>query len=246
MEAITKKRISDHIWLLDDDGSTGYVVVGSEKAMVIDTMNGNGNIKEVAESITDLPLIVVNTHSHPDHIGGNHFFDEVYMHEADIPFVEIFSSEEAKKHLPNIKTISEGDKLSLGNLHFEVYDLPGHTPGSICLLLVEDRVLFTGDAINRHIWMQLDGCCSLKEYVTKLEHLHPIMDRADYILHGHTKEFDPITLLTDMESGIKEIVNQKNNEVTDADKEYIWFGGVAKKHIYGKENNAICYQVDNI
>ena len=48
---------------------------------------------------------------------------------------------------------------------FEIYELPGHTPGGIVLLLREDRILFTGDSVNHHLWMQLEGCAPLDEFV---------------------------------------------------------------------------------
>ena len=45
--------INDHIWLLNDNNeSTGYLVIGKNKALIIDTMNGYVNVKELAESLT--------------------------------------------------------------------------------------------------------------------------------------------------------------------------------------------------
>ncbi len=61
------------------------VILGSEKALVIDNGHGFGNVRKVIESITNLPLMVVNTHGHLDHAGGNYLFDEVYINFEDIP-----------------------------------------------------------------------------------------------------------------------------------------------------------------
>ena len=86
MKRIKVKQINNHIWLLNDnDESTGYLVTGSERGLIIDTMTGYGNVRKVAEEITDFPLTVVNTHGHPDHIYGNVYFEKVYIHPADIP-----------------------------------------------------------------------------------------------------------------------------------------------------------------
>ena len=53
--------ISDHIWLLNDNNeATGYVVTGSDRALVIDTMNGYEDVAAIAKSITALPLTVEN------------------------------------------------------------------------------------------------------------------------------------------------------------------------------------------
>lgn len=62
MKRIKVKQINNHIWLLNDnDESTGYLVTGSERGLIIDTMTGYGNVRKVAEEITDFPLTVVNT-----------------------------------------------------------------------------------------------------------------------------------------------------------------------------------------
>lgn len=62
-ERIKVKQLNDHIFLMDDNGdATGYLLVGSKKALVIDTMNGYENVYDVVRTMTDLPLMVVNTH----------------------------------------------------------------------------------------------------------------------------------------------------------------------------------------
>lgn len=247
MGTIRKEQLTDHIWLLDDQGdSTGFIVLGKNKAMVIDTMNGSEDVYAVARSITDLPLILVNTHGHPDHIGGNHFFEEAYISERDVPMIDIFSTPEAKKHLPKINLVKEGDSFDIGGLNVEVYDLPGHTLGSILLLLKEERILFTGDAINHHLWMQLDDCLTLEDTLKNLERLNFLKDRADRILHGHTRGFDDIELFTLMESGMRDLVCQEESKITDKDPDYNWFGGVAKQHKFDDAGSVICYRPENI
>ena len=62
-----------------------YLVEGTEKAMLIDTGYGYGTIRELVKSITSLPLIIINTHGHCDHVGGNAQFEETcYIHEKDM------------------------------------------------------------------------------------------------------------------------------------------------------------------
>lgn len=62
-----------------------YLIEGSERAMVIDTMMGYGNLKSFCREVTDKPIILVNTHHHPDHTLGNYDFDECYIHPLDMP-----------------------------------------------------------------------------------------------------------------------------------------------------------------
>lgn len=62
-----------------------YLIVGTEKAMLIDTGYCYGNLKGAVRSVTDKPLIIINTHGHCDHTGGNAQFEEpCYIHEKDM------------------------------------------------------------------------------------------------------------------------------------------------------------------
>ena len=64
---------------------------GEEKACLIDTMMGYNDLYKAVRSITDKPLIVINTHGHPDHIYGNVYFDKAYMNPADREVAKIFT-----------------------------------------------------------------------------------------------------------------------------------------------------------
>ena len=93
-ERIKVSKLNGHVYLMDDaKESTGYLVVGSQNALVIDTMNGYENVYEVVRTITSLPVVVVNTHGHCDHIYGNIYFEEAFMNPADLP--------NAQKHMEN-------------------------------------------------------------------------------------------------------------------------------------------------
>ncbi len=242
------KQLRPFLYLMDEaHEATGYIVVGDDKACVIDTMNGYNDLQKVVRDITDKPIVVVNTHGHPDHIFGNVYFDEAYMNPRDFDMAFSFFNEPefadtCKKEglsVPPLKPIKGGDVIDLGGKTLEVYDLPGHTPGGILLLLKEDRILFTGDSVNHHLWMQLDGCPDMKEYVKALDDVMFLEKEADLILHGHATGFDDISLLRCMRQGAVEICNGE----TEKDQPYDWFGGVAKQHPFvleeGKEYNQL-------
>ncbi len=248
-DRVTVKQINDHLWLLDDNHeATGYLVAGSERALVIDTMNGYANVRAIAESLTDKPLTVINTHGHPDHIYGNVWFEEAYLCEKDLAIAHQHCSSpmfvsECEKYgvkMPPFKTVKGGDVIDLGGLTLDIIELPGHTPGGICLLLREDRILFTGDSINHHLWMQLEGASSLSEMMANLDKIAYVKEQADYILHGHALEIDSISLFDELREGLRQLVEQKGTEVTDKDEEYNWFGGKAIQHKFA-ENSVIVY-----
>ncbi len=137
------------------------------------------------------------------------------------------------REMPAFEPIHEGDTFDLGGLTLRIYECPGHTPGSVLVLLEEDRILFTGDAVNHHLWMQLDGCLPLSEAADALERLLFLEDKADMILHGHATGIDSIGLIRGLMNGIREEVDGK----TADDVKYEWFGGDnAKMHVYKIED----------
>ncbi len=253
------KEVRPGIFLMDEaHEATGYLVIGRERACVIDTMNGYSDLCAAVRRHTDKPLIVVNTHGHPDHIFGNVYFDEAYIHPDDAELARQFANDpqfveicrKCGLAMPPFRDIRPGDEIDLGGRTLEVHALPGHTPGGILLLLREDRILFTGDSVNHHLWMQLDGCLPLHEYVKQLDRVMFLEDRADIILHGHAREEDDISLLRCLRRGVEEICEGK----TADDKPYRWFGGVAMQHAfrcepgrrYQQSDHVICYRADNI
>ena len=247
------------VWLVDEGHeATGYLVAGEEKACVIDTMNGWNDLHQAVRQLTDKPLFVVNTHGHPDHIFGNIYFDGAYLHPADLPLARLFTESEefvqfcGERHrrMPPFREVREGDVFDLGGRHLEVYELPGHTPGGIVLLLREDRILFTGDGVNHHLWMQLDGCLPMDAFVRSLDRIMFLEERADRILHGHARGFDDISLMRFLRDGAEELSLGK----TEGDLPYHYFGGEVRQHAfacrpdraYQQEDHVICYDPERL
>lgn len=146
--------------------SNVYLVCGTERAMLIDTAYGIGDLKVLCSEITDLPVFVVNTHNHHDHTGGNMRFGACFMHELDADKPHMLRKPQAvtmlEKNPDNfytmddltepgtgmITSISNGHVFDLGGgYEIEVIHLAGHTSGSIALLDRKRGILFTGDAI---------------------------------------------------------------------------------------------------
>ncbi len=180
-------RVLEDVYLLcDADDGTGYLVIGQEKALVIDTCNGEQDYHAAIRSLTDLPLVLVNTHAHGDHVGGNRFFDKALLGEAELPYYGV-------PECP-AQAIREGDVFDLGGKTLEVILCPGHTPGGVCLLDRKDRVLFTGDSVlGRTVWMFMENSVSIATFRQSLLHLLDYRDQFDVLLTGHgTKLDDPV------------------------------------------------------
>jgi glyoxylase-like metal-dependent hydrolase (beta-lactamase superfamily II) len=147
----------------------GYLILGENKALLFDTGMGISDIKKLTAELTRLPIIVLNSHTHDDHVGGNWQFETVYGMDTDFTSANAKGSRKDAQaeiapgeicgDLPrnfDPKTYStkpwhitrflhDADKIDLGNRTLEVIATPGHTPDAICLLDRANGLLFTGD-----------------------------------------------------------------------------------------------------
>ena len=151
-----------------------YLVAGRESAALIDTGMGIGSLLTYVRGLTELPLIVVNTHGHPDHAGGNHEFEHCYMHSADRRwYIEMCTWEYRAKdadvlcpqHAEEYKAqllpmaelplpLDEMTRIELGGRSLRLIRTPGHTPGSVCLWDEDNQILFAGDSLSGNaVWM---------------------------------------------------------------------------------------------
>jgi glyoxylase-like metal-dependent hydrolase (beta-lactamase superfamily II) len=84
----TTREVKRGVWLLAEPGHVcTWMVEGGDRAVVLDTGMGFLPIRPLAESLTTRPVSVVNTHYHFDHVGGNHEFDEIVVHEIGAPLI---------------------------------------------------------------------------------------------------------------------------------------------------------------
>jgi glyoxylase-like metal-dependent hydrolase (beta-lactamase superfamily II) len=89
MNWFTTRELHPGVWLVAEPGHVNtWLVAGSERAVLLDTGLGMVPIRPVAEQLTDRPVSVLNTHSHFDHIGGNHEFEEIAIHELGAAALE--------------------------------------------------------------------------------------------------------------------------------------------------------------
>lgn len=231
MSAIDIKKLNEYIYLLrDPEGSTAYVVVGSKKTLVIDTMNGTEDIKKVVETITKLPLQLINTHGHPDHIGGNLFFGEAWIHPADLEIAKHFLPKTEKTASMKWQSVHQGEQIDLGDVTLKIYLLEGHTAGSIGLLDCKSRLMFTGDSVNDCLWMQFDHSSSIAVLHHTLNELEKIRTEFDFILTGHGNGFIDATAVEELNAAVGDMLLGKNEK----DVDYTYFGGTVKAHPYGE------------
>ena len=150
-----------------------YLLIGEEKAALIDTGLGIDNIKRITDQLTNLPIIVLTTHVHWDHIGSHGEFKNIYVHKDEedwlvngikklsieqirkdvsrditIPTPETFNPDTYKPFQGNpTGLLNDGDEIEIGNRKLTIYHTPGHSPGHISILDNSKGYLFTGDLL---------------------------------------------------------------------------------------------------
>jgi hydroxyacylglutathione hydrolase len=151
---LATREILDDVYqiALGLDSVCMYVLVGRDKALVVDTQTltefEGKKIVDYVKDVTQKPLIVVNTHPHGDHTAANAQFGEVYL---SAPGVEEIKAGAARGNRPityTLKAVKEGDVFDLGDRQVEVIAIPAHSAGSIALLDRKAGYLFTGDEID--------------------------------------------------------------------------------------------------
>ena len=168
-----------------------YLLLGEKKALVIDTGMGKGNLREYFETITDLPMIVTNTHGHGDHTLWNGAFDEVYMHPKAIIDAHGGDMTGSMIPVPSFKPIpiEEGYVFDLGGRHIEVIETPCHSPGDLMFLDHENRLLFTGDnlEVGQVLIFYGDGetGATVKGHLEMLRRIEKRYDEFDTICPAH-------------------------------------------------------------
>ena len=185
-------------------------VIGTKKAAIIDTGLGLANLRSFLEQFTKMPIIVLNTHGHLDHVGANQLFDMSYITKED---EKIMLSTTRESRLNGYKTMfmpgneemcafadknmvadkpfkydffKDGDKIDLGGVELEVVAFPGHTAGSVAFLDRRDGAAFTGDSI---LFRTVLG--SRQNVATYLKSITGFEERSkgiDTLINGHQWE----------------------------------------------------------
>jgi hydroxyacylglutathione hydrolase len=207
-EWFTVKEIYSNVWVIDDHRAVNvYLTEGTDSALLIDTGIGAADLMSLVKKLTAKPLIVVNTHGHPDHAGGNYQFPKIYINAADTASARKSASQasraEAAKNMLRgatpgedekykgtemhsvFVTINNGHVFDLGGRKIEVIATPGHTPGSLCLEDKENKLLFSGDNNNTAVWLFLPESTSLNTYLMSLRNLASRIEEFKSLLPGH-------------------------------------------------------------
>lgn len=174
-------QINENSWSIEAGMVRAFLFVGSESALLVDTTAEKVDLLSLIRTVTDLPIILVNTHADPDHISSNSCFEEAFMHPSEFAYYDINKKDGDAEYLP----LWEGDIIDLGDRSFEVIHIPGHTYGSIALLAIEDRFLVSGDSISLNPIFIFGEMRNMAAFQASLMKLRDLSDAYDVIYASH-------------------------------------------------------------
>ena len=215
-----------------------YLTIGEEAAALIDTGYDMGDIKGLANELTDLPLTVITTHTHVDHIRQNYELGRVAV------FDHLFARGDAEKgiHHESVKGalgegmiwkslplmfnpetwsippfevtrwIKDGDIIDLGGRRLETYHISGHSPDFICILDRTARYLWTGDIFyNAPIYLYSDTT-DINDFILSYERMVNLFPHYDRLLPGHNETHVDKEVLARVLKAARDIRDGKDGE----------------------------------
>lgn len=197
-----------------------YLILGEKRALLFDSGFGIGRIDRVVAGLTKLPVTVLNSHSHYDHVGGNFAFNDILGFDSEYsrthakgtlnaearrflepaivcpPLPEGVSAETfAIKPYEVRRTVKDKEVIDLGGRELEVLFTPGHSPDSLCLLDRKGKTLFTGDTFypgNLWLWVPETDLVAYRKSMERISALVPELERL-LTAHG-VPQADPKVL----------------------------------------------------
>jgi glyoxylase-like metal-dependent hydrolase (beta-lactamase superfamily II) len=207
----------------------GYLITGEKRALMFDTGMGIGDLKSLTAQLTHLPIVVLNSHTHNDHVGNNWQFDNVWGMDTDFTRqnargsrkaaqAEIAASEVcgnlppgfdrnayATKQWKIARYMHDGERIDLGGRTIEILATPGHTPDAISLFDRANGLLFTGDTYYPGtVWIYRPET-DLAAYGKSVHRLAALAPQVKLVLGAHNVPGSPPSVLLELASAFDKV-----------------------------------------
>ena len=228
-----------------------YLILGEEGALLFDTGMAIGRIRAVVDELTALPVTVLNSHTHMDHVGGNAEFEHVLALDTEFTRAhargrtnaevrgEVAGSAvcrplpagitEDNYHTPAFEIsafVDDGHRIDLGGRTLEVIAVPGHTPDAIALLDREAGFLWTGDSFYEGpIWLFAPET-DLEAYRASVARLAELVPQLTMLFTGHNTPVAQPSRLLELHDAVEAMFDgiAVGNRLRDGGVEFVFEG----------------------
>ena len=227
-----------------------YLIVGKRRALLFDTGLGVASIREVVTRLTNLPVTVLNSHTHFDHTGGNAEFSDIW--NEDTAFTHTNAQGQSNSYSrdalapericgalpPGVRPdaytirpwrathfIHDGEVIDLGGRRLEIIFTPGHTPDSLSLFDRHHGLLFTGDTFYPGPIYLFTPETDFAAYAQSVEKLARLAPRLHLLLPAHNLPISPPDVLERLDQSVKKVQSGSAKfVVTEGHREYSFQG----------------------
>ena len=220
-----------------------YLIIGKEKALLFDTGMGMDSISNVVKQLTNLPIVVLNSHNHYDHIGGNHEFKNILSMGVDYAIErskngidhngmkhEVADNAFCAERLPQLDRstytsrpfsistiINDGHIIDLGDREIEVILSPGHMPDAIAIYDKKNGYLWTGDTFYLGpIWL-FDKMTDLAAYENSIDKYAKLVPNLTKVFPAHNNPIAEPFHLTELKDALKFIKHGNPEKMSTGD-----------------------------
>ena len=259
---VTSIQILPGVFMLTDRmGMHMTLLVGTKKALLIDTGYGFDDLLSAVRCITPLPLTVMLTHGHHDHACGACQFPKVLIHRDEEGVFDYYANNWRSRVWQQAKAkgldlsdwteeqfvqtasrnavFTEETEMDLGGMTAQLLHCPGHTKGSLCVYVKERELLLPGDDMNPTTWIFFPECEGLGTLISSLEKLEKLPFRQ--VLCPHHDKLLPRSEFEAFLSGL----SRENVLSTSAPAFHLWEG----KKVYSchpQPHFTLCYDWDKL
>ena len=225
----TVEKLNDTTFRIDECGRDNcYLLLGTERALLIDCSIGTGELPALVRALTSLPVTVAATHAHGDHVGAGHQFDAVFVPREEITlnyriqnlrfYRRQLVSNTMKKQGITAKNITgsvlrakwlpmeDGKVFDLGERTVRTFRTPGHTAGDTCFLDETQKMLFVGDSVCSVLPMHTYRCLPLLKWLPSGEHILALAKEGYAVFGGHGDGRVSADLLQQQIAWVREIL----------------------------------------
>ncbi|HUV54634.1 MAG TPA: MBL fold metallo-hydrolase [Candidatus Krumholzibacteriaceae bacterium] len=238
-------RLHDWLYALYEGGQYDealmYLVIGDERAVVVDGGTGIGRLDLLVEELTDKPCFLLLTHTHNDHIGGCEDFDEIAVYDDAMSresaaeglgrdkMGEIIEGDSVIREFPPgfdpdsyyappytvTRWLRDGDRVELGGRTLEVIHTPGHSSDHLCLLDRDSRYLWTGDLFyTGGVTTYLPGG-DHDAFIESCRRLVDLIPHYDMLLPAHNEPLVDKQVLRDLLKAAEDVKAGKLTDFTE-------------------------------